>query len=92
MEQHTHSLSSEYLYDVYCDDNNIFLERAVDFLQREFGTDDPIIWTLDYMYWKLSELNPAGKGYLYVAIYNNKVIGTATLIKKRILMCANAKS
>ena len=74
------------LYDAYWDDDLVFLDRAVDFLQSEFGTNSLPKWTSDYMYWKLSELNPAGEGYLYVMVLDGRVIGTATLIKKRILI------
>jgi len=73
-------------YDVYWDDELIFLERAVDFLQEEFGKNGSPMWTVEYMQWKLSRKNPAGKGFLHVTVCNNKIIGTATLTKKRILV------
>jgi hypothetical protein len=74
-------------WDAIEDDNLNFAEKTVTFLQSEFCPSgvDPI-WSVDYFKWKLSNINPAGSGYLSVALCNNRVIGTVSLTRKRILI------
>jgi hypothetical protein len=69
------------------DDKLTLADKTVDFLQSEFcpaGVD--AIWSEDYLKWKLSNINPAGSGHLSVALSNNRVIGTVSLTRKRILI------
>jgi len=69
------------------DDELILADKTVDFLQSEFcPTDADPMWSEDYLKWKLSNINPAGAGYLSVAISNKRVIGTVSLTRKRILI------
>lgn len=69
------------------DDKLLLADKTVAFLQSEFcppGVDP--MWSEDYLKWKLSNINPAGRGYLSVALYDNQVIGTVSLTRKRILI------
>jgi hypothetical protein len=69
------------------DDKLILADKTVDFLQSEFcpaGVD--AVWSEDYLKWKLSNINPAGSGHLSVALFDDRVIGTASLTRKRILI------
>lgn len=77
----------KYIWDTVSDNDLTWLPEVVDFLQREYCEykSDPI-WSVEYFKWKLSEENPAGKGYISVAICNKKVIGVVTLTKKRVLL------
>ena len=76
-----------FLYDVLIDVEFGHLDQAVDFLEGEFGdSSGKERWTSAFMKWKLSEINPAGAGILAVAIIDGKVIGTASLTKKRMLL------
>jgi len=54
------------------------------FLHEEFtqaGADQ--LWSEEYFRWKLGDSNPAGNGYLSYALFDNKIVGTASLTKKR---------
>lgn len=73
----------ENTYEVILDDKLLYLKQAVDFLNL---TNKDIGWSVENMYKKLGHENPSGRGYLAVAIYNNKVIGTASLTKKTALV------
>lgn len=69
------------------DDKLRFVEQTVDFLQSEFcpiGVDP--LWSSDYFRWKLGTSNPAGKGYISLAMIENKVVGVASLTRKRLLI------
>lgn len=70
-------------YKVILDINFEYIERAVEFLNQ---ANKEIGWTVNGMRKKLSDENPAGKGYLALAVFNNKVIGTASLTKKIVLL------
>ena len=75
------------LYDVNVDFELEYLDRAVDFLEGEFGyLTGNARWTYASMLWKLSKINPAGKGILAVATIDEKVIGVASLTRKRIVI------
>jgi len=69
------------------DDELRMTDKAVEFLQGEFcppGADP--IWSTEYFRWKLGSSNPAGKGYLSLAILDDRVIGTISIMKKRLLI------
>jgi len=60
---------------------------AADFLQSNFcpkGADR--MWSLEYFKWKIGSENPAGRGVLSCAFHNNKIVGVASLTKKRVLI------
>lgn len=73
----------ENTYEVILDDKLLYLKQAVDFLNL---SNKDIGWSVESMYKKLGHENPSGRGYLAVAIYNKKVIGTASLTKKTALV------
>lgn len=61
--------------------------KTAKFLQNNFGNEyKDILWNEEIFKWKLSDLNPAGKGYMFVAILDDRIIGVATLTKKFIYM------
>jgi len=69
------------------DDDLNYLDKTVGFLQGEFCPEgmDPI-WSSQYFKWKLGSSNPAGKGYLSLALMDNKVVGSVSITKKRLLI------
>lgn len=69
------------------DDKLENVKRTVDFLQTEFSTNgaDPM-WTSEYFHWKLGESNPAGKGYITLAIFDDQVVGTVSMTRKRLFV------
>ena len=74
-------------YDVHVDVDLDFVSKSVEFLEGEFGdsVDDPK-WTDELLLWKLSDMNPSGKGILVVAEINGEVIATASLTLKRMIL------
>jgi len=58
---------------------------AAKFLMEEFcplGADP--IWSGDYFRWKLGSANPAGSGFLSLAISGGRVVGTVSVTRKRL--------
>lgn len=71
------------LWDVVVDDR---LDRAADtaaFLQSFCPPDADPIWSAEYLRWKLSASNPAGPGYCTVATHGDRVVGSATMARRR---------
>lgn len=69
------------------DDDLQLVDKMSNFLQSEFclkGTDQ--MWSPEYFKWKLSSSNPAGKGYVSLAIENGEVVGSISITKKRLLI------
>ena len=69
------------------DDELKMVNKTVGFLQGEFcppGADP--MWSTEYFRWKLGSTNPAGKGYISIAISDGRVVGTVSLTKKRLLI------
>lgn len=61
--------------------DHLYLEKAVEFLLR-FSQTGISKWSTEHFEWKLGSVNPAGKGFLTLAIDNGKVIGTTSITKK----------
>lgn len=61
------------------------IDKAVAFLQGEFSpvNGDPV-WSVEYFQWKLSPRNPAGTGYISLAMLDGNVVGVVSLTKKRL--------
>jgi len=60
------------------------LEDLADFLHNEFSQDGADkVWSEEYFNWRLGEKNPAGKGYVSYAISDSKIVGIATLTRKK---------
>ena len=74
-------------YEVQVDHELAFVEASAKFLEGEFGslTETPK-WSAALFFWKLSEVNPSGKGILVVAKINEKIIATASLTIKRVIV------
>lgn len=71
---------------VETDDKKINLELVAEFLNNEYSKYlNNENWTSRYFKWKISKLNPNGKGYIAIAISNNRILGTLT-ISKRVLV------
>jgi len=69
------------------DDKLELVDKTVRFLQNEFcldGTD--MMWSPEYFSWKLGASNPAGKGYMSLAVEDDQVVGTISITKKRLLI------
>ena len=69
------------------DDRLELVDKTTEFLQGEFyceGADK--LWSPDYFIWKLGAGNPAGNGYMSLAVENDNVVGSISLTKKRILI------
>jgi len=67
-------------------DNLNCLDDVASFLHQEFsqnGADR--IWSKEYLEWKLGGKNPAGNGFLSYAVSEGRIVGVATLTKKRAL-------
>ncbi len=77
-------------YKVFFSNKISDLERASYFLNKHFvGTSESEIWSKEEFNWKLSNLNPAGEGYMALAELDNEIIGTAAIVKKRLLINGN---
>ena len=74
-------------WEAIADDKLQLNEKTVSFLQSEFcpAGIEPI-WSEEYFKWKLTNINPAGSGFMSVALFDNHVIGTVSLTRKRILI------
>ena len=74
-------------YRVYISNKKSDFKRASEFLNKEFGhliSSD--IWTENIFEWKLSKRNPSGSGHLALAEVDGKIVGTAAIVKKRVLL------
>ena len=69
------------------DDNLKYLDQSVLFLNSEFPSSlGELFWSTDYFKWKLTNINPAGAGFMSIALANESIVGTTTLTLKRILI------
>lgn len=63
------------------------MDKAVAFLQGEFcPADADPVWSVEYFRWKLGPGNPAGAGYVSLAMLDDKVVGIVSLTRKRLLI------
>ena len=63
------------------------MDKVVAFLQGEFcPSDADPLWSVEYFRWKLGPNNPAGAGYVSLAMLDDKVVGIVSLTKKRLLL------
>jgi len=75
------------IWKTVADDQLTHLHEVTNFLQSEFGpAEGPPMWTSDLMRWKLGPTNPAGCGFLSYAVVDGRVVGSATLTRKRALL------
>ncbi len=78
-------------YKVFFSNKISDLEKVSNFLNKHFGdANDSEIWTKEELNWKLSNLNPAGEGYMAFAKLDDEIIGTAAIVKKRLLINGNS--
>jgi hypothetical protein len=72
-------------------DDLLLMDKAVAFLQGEFcPADADPVWSVEYFRWKLGSDNPAGAGYVALAILDDKVVGIVSLTRKRLLVNGKA--
>jgi hypothetical protein len=72
------------------DDGLRYVDGMADFLQSEFCPfDGTPIWSTEYFRWKLGPENPAGAGYVSLALVDGRVVGVVSLTKKRLLIDGN---
>ena len=65
------------------DDNLKYLDQSVLFLNSEFPSSlGELFWSTDYFKWKLTNINPAGAGFMSIALANESIVGTTTLTLK----------
>ncbi|MCP4613869.1 MAG: GNAT family N-acetyltransferase [Planctomycetes bacterium] len=58
-------------------------EKACEFLNSFRSTTNDLCWSPEYFEWKLKD-NPAGKGFLTLAVSGDRVVGTVSATPKRI--------
>jgi hypothetical protein len=69
------------------DDELRMADKLAYFLQGEFcppGADP--IWSAEYFRWKLGPGNPAGRGHASLAVMGDRIVGSVTLTRKRMLI------
>ena len=59
------------------------LKKASRFLQTFLPGGVAPVWSADHFRWKLGEANPAGRGFMTLAVHDEDVIGTTTITRKR---------
>lgn len=68
-------------------DDLSLIHKAVEFLQREFcAADADPVWSVEYFQWKIGQTNPAGAGYVSLALLDDEVVGIVSLTRKRLLI------
>ena len=71
---------------INCDDLKL-IDKAVTFLQEEFHPAGASpVWSVEYFQWKLGISNPAGAGYVSLAMLDDRVVGIVSLTRKRLLV------
>jgi len=77
--------AAEKLWTVQSNDNldPVITESASLFLQSFLEPGSPDVWSSEYFNWKLGDANPAGTGFMTVAIHQGDVIGVTTITRKR---------
>lgn len=75
------------VWRVIHDDEMSLIDKTVEFLMSGFcpAGDDPM-WSSDYFRWKLGCANPAGRGYLSIAMTDDRVVGCVSLTQKRLIV------
>ena len=58
-------------------------QKASEFLQTFLPSESPPVWSAEHFNWKLGDANPAGPGFMTVALHDGKVIGVTTITRKR---------
>jgi hypothetical protein len=66
------------------DGAEVWAEPAASFLQGFLPEETDIVWSPELFWWKLGDVNPAGRGYLSLAISDNQVIATTSITPKRL--------
>ncbi len=62
----------------------VYADQAAEFLQAFISPEASQVWSGKLFQWKLGAQNPAGPGYLSLAIVNGQVIGTTSITPKRL--------
>lgn len=75
------------LWDVASIASSRDMELVAQFLEKNFkiSKGEPT-WTKESLQWKITNMNPAGTGVMVCAKYEEKIIGTASLVKKRAML------
>ena len=77
-------------YKIFFSNKISDLEKVSHFLNKYFATTEKSeIWSKEEFNWKLSNLNPAGEGFMAFAKLDDEIIGTAAIVKKRLLIDGN---
>tara|TARA_Y100000588_G_scaffold395323_1_gene523381 strand:- start:13134 stop:14270 length:1137 start_codon:yes stop_codon:yes gene_type:complete len=57
--------------------------KTVSFLGSFLPEGVDSVWSVEHFRWKLGEANPAGRGFMTVAVYSDDVIGVTSITRKR---------
>jgi hypothetical protein len=71
-------------WHVVVDDELIKADETAAFLQSFVGPAAAPVWSGPYIHWKIGDANPAGRGFLTLAIHDEKIVGVASITKKRL--------
>jgi hypothetical protein len=71
------------------DGASIWADPAAEFLQGFLSSDADTVWSPELFRWKLGPNNPAGQGYLSLAVVDDKVIATTSITPKRLWLDGN---
>ncbi|MCX6237744.1 MAG: hypothetical protein NTY07_09350 [Bacteroidia bacterium] len=78
------------IWSFISDDSLSLVDKTASFLMGEFCSSDvDPIWSAEYFHWKLGPVNPAGRGYISLAIADNRVVGTVSITRKRLIIDGN---
>jgi len=72
------------VWDIVAADDLSKIGDAAKFLQSLCPPETDTVWSEDYFRWKLGKQNPAGSGFMTVAICEDKIVGVTTITKKRL--------
>ena len=72
------------VWHVTVDDKLIKADETAAFLQSFIGPEADLVWSGPYMRWKLGPSNPAGAGFLTVAVCDGQVVGCCSVTRKRL--------
>lgn len=54
-----------------------------EFLHSFMPAGTEAIWSADYFKWKLGDSNPAGRGFMTVAMHDGAIVGVTSVTRKR---------
>jgi hypothetical protein len=74
------------IWDIVVADDLSKVDAAAKFLQGFCPPESDEMWSADYYRWKLGTQNPAGPGFMTLAICDDDIVGVTTITKKRLVI------